>query len=54
MFYIKYLLYFTFLHLIVAAPQINLYYTDWVYESDNVIQHDCLRIATLIEQANAI
>jgi hypothetical protein len=39
MFHLKYLFYF-----IIAKPQINLYYTDEVSESDYALQHNCLRI----------
>jgi hypothetical protein len=46
MFHLKYLFYFILLHLIIATPQLNLYYTDWVSESDNELQHNCLRAAT--------
>jgi hypothetical protein len=52
MFYMKYFFYFIFLHLIVGTPQINLYYTDWTNSSNNVLQHDCLRIVAFIEQAH--
>jgi hypothetical protein len=46
MFYTRYLIYFIQLRLILAVPQLNLYYTDWISESesDNDLQHDCLRI----------
>jgi hypothetical protein len=50
----RYLFYFIHLHLIVAAPQINLYYTDWVSESEsdhNGLQHDCLRVIASIKEA---
>ena len=49
MFHLKYFFYFIFLHLIVATPQFNLYYTDWVSESDNDLQHNCLRIDVNID-----
>ena len=43
-----------FLHGIVATPQINLYYTDWVSESehDNTLQHNCLHVAASIKEAH--
>jgi hypothetical protein len=48
MFYTRYLIYFIQLQLILAVPQLNLYYTDWISEiesdNDNDLQHDCLRI----------
>jgi hypothetical protein len=44
----KYLFYFTILHSIKSAPQINLYYTDRINEresdTDN-LQHNRLRVA---------
>jgi hypothetical protein len=52
MLYIKNLFYFVLLHLITATPQINLYFTDWVSENNNSIRHDCLRIATSIDESN--
>ncbi|CAF3923657.1 unnamed protein product [Rotaria sordida] len=41
---IKHLIYFFFLHLVIALPQINLYLTDKINENiDDIIQqHDCL------------
>jgi hypothetical protein len=30
--------------LIIATPQLNLYYTDGISESDCALQHNCLRI----------
>jgi hypothetical protein len=55
MFHLKCFCYFILVHLIVSTPQINLYYTDWVSQSesenDNALQHDCLRVVALIEQA---
>ncbi|CAF2569368.1 unnamed protein product [Rotaria sp. Silwood2] len=44
------------LHLFVATPQINLYYTDYVTEneseSNNVLKYNCLRLATSIDKAS--
>jgi hypothetical protein len=44
----KYFFASIFLRLIIATPQINLYYTDWINqyenESNNTLQHNCLRI----------
>jgi len=36
------------LHLINAHPQLNLYYTDEVYEDENVFYHDCLRMVGMM------
>jgi hypothetical protein len=44
MFGVKHLIYLMQLYLIVAVPQLNLHYTDWISESDNDFQHNCLRI----------
>ncbi|CAF1381200.1 unnamed protein product [Adineta steineri] len=44
----KYLFYFILLHINNCTPKFNLYYTNWVSESENDInnfQHDCLRVA---------
>jgi hypothetical protein len=51
MFLIRYLIYFMFVHLIIALPQINLHLTDWVSsnENDHILQHDCLHVAAAIE-----
>jgi len=43
MFFSKLYLYFAGLHLILAHPQFNLYYTDWIEKDENVFFHDCLR-----------
>jgi len=37
------------LHLINAHPQLNLYYTDEVYEDENVFYHDCLRAVEITD-----
>ncbi|CAF3392918.1 unnamed protein product [Rotaria sp. Silwood2] len=39
---------------IVATPQINLHYTDWISENEshNILQHDCLRIVASIDKTN--
>ncbi|CAF0926998.1 unnamed protein product [Rotaria sp. Silwood1] len=54
MYHTRYLFNFIFLNLIVATPQINLHYTDWVSESKNhpVLQHDCLHVAASIDETN--
>jgi hypothetical protein len=56
MFSVKYLFYFILLHLIIAAPQLNLHYTDWVSESesesDNALQHNCLQVAASVDDYN--
>ncbi|CAF0809741.1 unnamed protein product [Adineta steineri] len=49
------LLYFIFLHLILAVPQINLYYTDSINlhdDDDSGLQHNCLHTITLLEQSD--
>jgi len=38
-----------FLHLINAHPQFNLYYTDDVYEDENVFYHDCLHVVGMAD-----
>jgi len=43
MFFSKLYLYFIGLHVILAHPQFNLYYTDWIEKNENVFFHDCLR-----------
>ncbi|CAF4011362.1 unnamed protein product [Rotaria magnacalcarata] len=50
----KYLYYFMFLHLIFALPQINLHNTYWVSENEtnDVLEHDCLRVDALVEEGN--
>jgi hypothetical protein len=50
----KYLVYFIFLHLISAIPQINLHNTGWVSENEtnDVLEHDCLRVDALIDEGN--
>jgi hypothetical protein len=45
MFHGKYLFYFILIHFIIATPQLNLYYTDGISESDSALQHNCLRLA---------
>ena len=40
-----------FLHLINAHPQLNLYYTDEVYQDDNGFYHDCLRVVGMTDYA---
>ncbi|CAF3572262.1 unnamed protein product, partial [Adineta steineri] len=50
MFHMKYIFYFIFIHWIVAIPQINLYFTDQVSESENYdeigIRYNCIRLAS--------
>ncbi|CAF4588473.1 unnamed protein product [Rotaria sp. Silwood2] len=50
----RYLFSFILLHLIFATPQINLHYTEWLSEneSNNVLQHDCIRVPASIDEAN--
>lgn len=36
--------YLMFLYLVNAQPQVNLYYTDWISENDDVFFHHCLRV----------
>ena len=43
---------FLLLRFIAAIPQINLYYTDAVENSDQVLQHDCLRVSADKEAKN--
>ncbi len=52
MFHLKYLFYFILIHFIIATPQINLYYTDELSgsESDNALQHNCLRIPVIKDE----
>jgi len=50
MFDVKYLLYLIQIHLIICIPQLNLYYTDGISESDNVLQHNCLRTVVTEDQ----
>ncbi len=52
MFAKNYLFLFLLLRFIVAIPQINLYYTDAVENSDKILQHDCLRISADKEATN--
>ncbi len=54
MFLRKYIFYLFLLHSIIAIPQINLYDTDRVSESDNSLQHDCLRIHSSNGQPDGI
>ncbi|CAF1098971.1 unnamed protein product [Adineta steineri] len=54
MIYLHYLIFFP---LIVATPQINLYYTDGVNEKENAdtFQHDCLRVGIVeVSEEHAI
>jgi hypothetical protein len=48
MFHVRNLFYFTFLHFIIATPQVNLYYTDGtsrsINDSNYTLQHNCFRI----------
>ena len=41
-------------HSVIAAPQLNLYFTDWIIGSengnDNSLQHNCLHIPIIIER----
>jgi len=37
------------LHLINAHPQLNLYYTDEVYQDQNEFYHDCLRVVGMTD-----
>ena len=37
--------YLILVHFIIAQPQLNLYYTNWVSENENISLHDCLRLA---------
>jgi hypothetical protein len=39
----------TFLQLVTAPPQINLDLTDWVSESDTILQHDCPHVVASIK-----
>ncbi len=41
-----------FIHLIIATPRFNLYYTDLISQSNNAFQHNCLRIVTNIREKN--
>jgi hypothetical protein len=50
MFYVKYLLYLIFIELIIGTPQLNLYYTNGIDESDNEFQHNCLHIFIIEKQ----
>ncbi len=52
MFVFKHFFSLIFLHSTVTTSQINLYYTNGTNTSDGGLQRDCLRIGTLIEQAN--
>jgi len=43
---------FYFLRLILATPQLNLYYTDSIAINEQVVQHDCLRVSADKEATN--
>ena len=53
MLHLQNLFYFILLHSIMTAPQFNLYYTDWIEQSqnenDNALQHNCLRLVLYCE-----
>ena len=42
------------LHLINAHPQLNLFYTDQVYEDENIFLHDCIRVVEFSDQLEFI
>ncbi|UJR12436.1 hypothetical protein I4U23_016612 [Adineta vaga] len=46
------LFYLILLHLVIGSPQINLDLTDWINnsKSDAVLQHDCIHVATSIQE----
>ncbi|CAF4180847.1 unnamed protein product, partial [Adineta steineri] len=54
MFHMKYIFYLIFIHWIVAIPQINLYFTDQVNESENYdeigIRYNCIRVASNLDR----
>ncbi|CAF4173783.1 unnamed protein product, partial [Adineta steineri] len=54
MFHMKYIFYLIFVHWIVAIPQINLYFTNQVSESENYdeigIRYNCIRLASNLDQ----
>ena len=50
---VKYLFYFTVFPRILSKPDINLYHTKRISESDeSAIQHHCLRVTASIDQAH--
>jgi hypothetical protein len=50
--HLKGFFYFIFFHVILATPQLNLYNTDWVSESNNELQHNCFRLVSSTKQLN--
>ncbi|CAF1198896.1 unnamed protein product [Adineta steineri] len=54
MFHMKSIFYLFFIHWIVAIPQINLYFTDQVRESENYdeigIRYNCIRLASNMDR----
>ncbi|CAF4066039.1 unnamed protein product, partial [Adineta steineri] len=54
MFHMKCIFYLIFIHWVVAIPQINLYFTDQVGESENYdevgIRYNCIRLASNLDR----
>ncbi|CAF1516181.1 unnamed protein product, partial [Adineta steineri] len=57
MFHMKYVFYLIFINWIVAIPQINLYFTNQVSESENYdeigIRYNCIRLASNMDQEDS-